>query len=147
MAWVHSRLCKLQKGCTWLAATSHKVYQLLAHGRCFSRVLRLLPPLKLVASLILKSWWTSVLVHSKIHWENKLNIWGLLIQNTSCVSFNAINDLILIFCLDDYWLSYFTVGHCTACFSSFLGTTLLPDRVKPNSIKLVFVASPISMQH
>ena len=32
LAW----LCKLQKGCTRLAATSYKVYQLLAHGRLFS---------------------------------------------------------------------------------------------------------------
>jgi hypothetical protein len=28
--------CKLQKGCTQLAAASDKVYQLLAHGRWFS---------------------------------------------------------------------------------------------------------------
>ena len=34
-AWVRARLCKLQKGCTRLAATSDKVYQLLAHGRWF----------------------------------------------------------------------------------------------------------------
>jgi hypothetical protein len=33
MAWVHARLCKLQKGCTRLATASDKVYQLLAHGR------------------------------------------------------------------------------------------------------------------
>ena len=31
-----ARLCKLQKRCTRLAATSDKVYQLLAHGRWFS---------------------------------------------------------------------------------------------------------------
>ena len=31
-----ARLCKLQKGCTRLAAASDKVYQLLAHGRWFS---------------------------------------------------------------------------------------------------------------
>jgi hypothetical protein len=36
MAWVRTRLCKLQKGCTRLAATSDKVYQLLAHGWWFS---------------------------------------------------------------------------------------------------------------
>ena len=36
MAWVRSRLCKLQKRCTRLAAASDKVYQLLAHGRWFS---------------------------------------------------------------------------------------------------------------
>jgi len=30
------RLCKLQKGCTRLAAASDKVYQLLAHDRWFS---------------------------------------------------------------------------------------------------------------
>ena len=36
-AWVHARLCKLQKGCTQLAAASDKVYQLLAHGRWFSQ--------------------------------------------------------------------------------------------------------------
>jgi len=35
MAWVRARLCKLQKGCTRVAATSDKVYQLLAHGWWF----------------------------------------------------------------------------------------------------------------
>ena len=34
--WVRAPLCKLQKGCTQLAAASDKVYQLLAHGRWFS---------------------------------------------------------------------------------------------------------------
>jgi hypothetical protein len=34
--WVRARLCKLQKGCTRLAAASDKVYQLLAQGRWFS---------------------------------------------------------------------------------------------------------------
>jgi hypothetical protein len=33
---VDARLCKLQKGCTRLAAASDKVYQLLAHGQWFS---------------------------------------------------------------------------------------------------------------
>ena len=36
MAWVHAQLCKLQKGCTRLAAASDKVYQLLVRGRWFS---------------------------------------------------------------------------------------------------------------
>ena len=36
MAWVRARLCKLQKRCTRLSAASDKVYQLVAHGRCFS---------------------------------------------------------------------------------------------------------------
>jgi hypothetical protein len=35
-AWVRTRLCKLQKGCTRLTAASEKVYQLLVHGRWFS---------------------------------------------------------------------------------------------------------------
>jgi hypothetical protein len=35
-AWVRARLCKLQKGCTRLAAASDKVYQLLDYGRWFS---------------------------------------------------------------------------------------------------------------
>jgi hypothetical protein len=35
-AWVRARLCKFQKGCTWLPAASDKVYQLLAHSRSFS---------------------------------------------------------------------------------------------------------------
>jgi hypothetical protein len=35
-AWVRARLCKLQKGCTRLAAASDTVYQLFAHGRWFS---------------------------------------------------------------------------------------------------------------
>jgi hypothetical protein len=34
--WVRTRLCILQKGCTRLAATSDKVYQLFAHGWGFS---------------------------------------------------------------------------------------------------------------
>jgi hypothetical protein len=34
--WVRSRLCKLQKGYIRLAATSDKVYQLLAHDPWFS---------------------------------------------------------------------------------------------------------------
>ena len=36
MARSRARLCKLQKGCTRLAAASDKVYQLFAHGRWFS---------------------------------------------------------------------------------------------------------------
>ena len=35
-AWVRTRLCKLQKGCTRLSTASDTVYQLLAHGRRFS---------------------------------------------------------------------------------------------------------------
>ena len=35
-AWVSSRLCKLQKRCTRLAATSDQECQLLVHGRWFS---------------------------------------------------------------------------------------------------------------
>jgi len=35
-AWVRDRLCKLQKGCTRLAAASDKVYQLITHGQWFS---------------------------------------------------------------------------------------------------------------
>ena len=34
--WVRGWLCILQKGCIRLAATSDKVYQLLAHARWFS---------------------------------------------------------------------------------------------------------------
>ena len=35
-AWVRARLCKLQQGCTRLAAATDKVYQSLAYGRWFS---------------------------------------------------------------------------------------------------------------
>jgi hypothetical protein len=35
-AWVYAYHCKLQKGCTRLAAASDKVYQLLAHVGWFS---------------------------------------------------------------------------------------------------------------
>ena len=34
--WVRARLCKLQKGCTPIAAASDKFYQLLANGQWFS---------------------------------------------------------------------------------------------------------------
>jgi hypothetical protein len=36
IAWVRARLCKLQKGCTQLAAARDKDYQLLPHGQWFS---------------------------------------------------------------------------------------------------------------
>jgi hypothetical protein len=36
MAWVRAWHCKLQNGCTRLAAASDKVHQLLAHGRWLS---------------------------------------------------------------------------------------------------------------
>ena len=36
MAWVRAKLCKLQKGCTRLAAASDKAYQLLAQVQWFS---------------------------------------------------------------------------------------------------------------
>jgi hypothetical protein len=36
MAWIRAQLCKLQKGCTRLAAASDNVYQLFAHDRWFS---------------------------------------------------------------------------------------------------------------
>ena len=36
MVLVRAQLCRLQKGCTRLAAASDNVYQLLAHGRWFS---------------------------------------------------------------------------------------------------------------
>ena len=35
-AWVRAQLCKLQKGCTRLAAASDKVYQLLSQGQWLS---------------------------------------------------------------------------------------------------------------
>jgi hypothetical protein len=35
-AWVRDWLCKLQKGCTRLAAASDQVYQLLSHCRWFA---------------------------------------------------------------------------------------------------------------
>jgi hypothetical protein len=36
MTWVRARFVNYKKGCTRLAATSDKVYQLLAHGHWFS---------------------------------------------------------------------------------------------------------------
>ena len=50
-AWARAQLCKLQKGCTRLAAASDKVYQLLARVVGSLRVVRLPPPLKLVAMI------------------------------------------------------------------------------------------------
>jgi hypothetical protein len=35
--WVRAQFCKLQKGCSGLAAASDKVYQLLVQGRWFSQ--------------------------------------------------------------------------------------------------------------
>jgi hypothetical protein len=49
--WVPARLCKLQKGCTRLAAASDKVYQLLAHDRWFSPGIPASSTIKLVAMI------------------------------------------------------------------------------------------------
>ena len=32
-AWVHALFCRLQKRCTWIAAPSDQIYQLLVQGR------------------------------------------------------------------------------------------------------------------
>jgi hypothetical protein len=48
-----ARICKLQKGCTRLTATTDQVYQLLAMVGGSLRVLRLLTTLKLVAIILL----------------------------------------------------------------------------------------------
>jgi hypothetical protein len=48
-AWIRARLCKLQKRCTRLAATSDEVTSCLFMVGGSLRVLQLLPPLKLVA--------------------------------------------------------------------------------------------------
>ena len=54
-AWVRAQLCKLQKGYTRLAAASDKVYtSCLPRLGGSLRVLRLPPPLKLVAMIQLK---------------------------------------------------------------------------------------------
>ena len=52
--WDRARLCKLQKGPTRLAAAGDKVYQLFPMVDGSLRVLRFLPPLKLVAMKNLK---------------------------------------------------------------------------------------------
>jgi hypothetical protein len=49
---MYTRLCKLQKGCTRLAAASDKVTSCFPMVGGSIRVLRLLPPLKLVAMII-----------------------------------------------------------------------------------------------
>ena len=49
--WVRARLCKLQKGCTRFAAASDKVTSCIPMVGGSLRILRLLPPLKLVAMI------------------------------------------------------------------------------------------------
>ena len=57
-AWVRTRLCKLQKVCTRLAAASDKIYQLLANGRWFSLSTPTSPTTKIgrhdIAEILLK---------------------------------------------------------------------------------------------
>jgi hypothetical protein len=50
-AWVCDGFVNYKKRCTRLAVASDQVYQLLAHGRWFSPLLRLPSPLKLVAMI------------------------------------------------------------------------------------------------
>ena len=57
-AWVRTRLCKLQKVCTRIAAASDKIYQLLANGRWFSLSTPTSPTTKIgrhdIAEILLK---------------------------------------------------------------------------------------------
>jgi len=55
MTWVRARLCKLQEGCTRLASDK-VVDQLLALVGGSLQVLWLLPPLKLVAAVVLSGY-------------------------------------------------------------------------------------------
>ena len=70
-AWVRAQLCKLQKGYTWLAAASDKVYQLLVQGRWFSPGTPASSTTKTgrhdIAEILLK-----VVLDTKIHSNSKL---------------------------------------------------------------------------
>jgi hypothetical protein len=71
-----ARLCKLQKGCTRLAAISDKVYQLLAHGWWFSP--------GTPASSITKTGRhdiTEILPKVALNTKNKINLLCILFRN------------------------------------------------------------------
>jgi hypothetical protein len=78
-AWVSAQLCILQKGCTRLAATSDKVYQLLAQDRWFSPSTPVSSTTKTgrhdIAEILLK-----VALNTKIQIK-KIQILSLLIRN------------------------------------------------------------------
>jgi hypothetical protein len=85
MAWVLTRLCKLQKGCTRLAAASDKVYQLFAHGRWFSLGTPAsstnkteFPPMKLGEKEPFTNWdwgrYSTSKTQSENHWELTVKI-------------------------------------------------------------------------
>ena len=92
-SWVLAQLYKLQKGCTRLAAASDKVYQFFPKVGGSLRVLRLLPPLKLVAiaEILLK-----VALNTKIQ-----NNWISYVVVSLCVQWVKVKSDCL-FC--SYWL-------------------------------------------
>ena len=83
--WVHTRLCKLQKGCTRLAAASNKVDQLLPHGRWVSPGTPASATTKTghhdIAEILLK------VALSTINQIIELNCVCTVVSNTYCVVF------------------------------------------------------------
>jgi hypothetical protein len=79
-----SRLCKLQKECTRLAAASDKVYQLLAQGRWFSPGTPVSSTTKTgrhdIAEILLK------VVLNTINQTKQINLYLAFQLNTACLS-------------------------------------------------------------
>ena len=67
-AWIRTRLCTLQKGCTRLAAARVKAYQLVAHGRWFSPYTAASPTTKTGSHDIAK-----ILLKVALNTKNKIN--------------------------------------------------------------------------
>ena len=91
-AWVRAQLCKLQKGCTRLATTSDKVYQLLAQDRWFSPGTPASSTTKpgrhdIAEILIEEALNTKIQIHSKLNTHDR---------NTSFTFNPAMNSLYLL---------------------------------------------------
>jgi hypothetical protein len=97
--WVRAQLCKLQKGCTRLAAASDKAYQLLAQGQWFSP--------GTPASSITKTGRhdiAEILLRVALkHQKSKTNLLAIVLSVliTPLVSSNSSN----LFCVHDYHLN------------------------------------------
>jgi hypothetical protein len=99
-----SRFCKLQKGCTRLAAASDKVYQLLAHGRWFSPGTPASSTTKTgrhdIVEILLKvtlNYNGAVCVH-QCQWFEKLSV-----HLQSCVHYDPKIGMILLHFKESFW--------------------------------------------
>ena len=114
-AWVRAGLCKLQKGCTRLAALSDKIDQLFAHGRWFSLGTPASSTTKTgrqdIAEILLKV----ALKHqnqSVIEWQQSVTLFEMNVNESNRILSRRGRDRMVVGCITTYAISVYHHLRC-----------------------------------